>query len=124
MNISHSLGWQKGRMVQCAEIELELKNTGLKSQGLVLPDGLHPPRANAIQFGANVFSGPFRSKVVVYSHLSTIVVAVRAVPCDTTVWGVAYVTFQAMCDAFGIDGNSVFSFDRQTGKFTLSLPCL
>lgn len=124
MSISHSLGWHKGRIVQCGEIEIELKSTGTKHRGLILPERLDPLLANAIQFGANIFTTAFRSKVAVYSHLSIVVVAVRAVPCDTTVWGMAYVTFQAICDAFRIDGNSVFSFDRQTGKFTLSLPCL
>jgi len=124
MNGNFNLSWHKGQVAQYAEIELEITSTETEIYGVIMPDYTTPLFANAIQFGVNIFATTHRHKIPDLDKLSIVVLNLRAIPCDTNVWSLAYATFQSMCNAFNINGNHIFYFNQESGKFTLSLPSL
>lgn len=124
MNVSKKLLWQQGAVAQYAEIDLFVASSGGEGISVAIPDHVAPPWAEAIRFAVALFGESYAWQQPAVAQMAVRVRSIKAVPGDTTVFSLAYVTFQALCSAWNIDGEGVFAFNRSTGSYSFSLPTL
>ena len=124
MNVSKKLLWQQGAVAQYAEIEVFVAPSDGEGIDISIPDHVLPPWTEAIRFGMALFVASYAWQQPAIAQMAVRVESLKTVPCDTTLFSLAYVTFQALCSAWNIDGESVFAFNRSSGSYSFNLPTL
>lgn len=124
MSVSKKLLWQQGFVAQYAEIDLAVNPSDGVGRGVVIPDHILPHWSNAINFAVALFAETYAWQLPVVAEMTVRVQSIRAVPGDTTLCALAYVTFQALCSAWNVDGEQVFSFNQSSGSYSFNLPTL
>jgi len=122
MNVSKKLLWQQGLVAQYAEINLDVEHSDDSEINTIVPDHIQPHWSNAIRFGVALFAESYTWQQPAVARMTVRIQAIKAVPGDTSVCSLAYVTFQALCSAWNIDGEKVFAFDRSSGNYSFSRP--
>ncbi len=122
MKASKQLHWQHGAVALYAEIHLDVESSQGERQELTIAQPVPPQYSGAIQFAVNLFVETYGWQDSALANLDVTVLSIKGVPGDTTLCAIAYVTFQAICDAFNRDGELSFSFNRGSGTFSINLP--
>jgi hypothetical protein len=112
MNVSKKFRWQQGAVAQYAEIDLFVVPSDGNGISIAIPDHVLPPWTEAIRFAVTLFSESYVWQQPKVAQMAVRVKSIKAVPGDTTLFSLAYVTFQALCSAWNIDGERVFAFNR------------
>lgn len=114
---SKKLAWQQGAFAQHAEIELVVEPREVEGISVIILEDVSPHWSNAIRFGVTLFAEHFAHGSPAVAQMGVRVESLKTMPCDTTPIALAYVTFQALCSAWGMDGEEVFVFNRPTGSY-------
>jgi hypothetical protein len=120
MKHSKRLAWQHGTTGIFAEVVLEVEHIPGQQYHVATNECIDLRWMNAIHFGAACFVESFSCFRREVGECAISVHSVRAVPGDTTVCSLAYVTFHSLCAAFNLDGGDRFLFDTMTGAFRLN----
>ena len=124
MNVSKKLLWQQGAVAQYAEIDLFVAPSDGEGISIAIPDHVLPPWKEAIRFGVALFAERYAWQQPAVAQMAVRVESLKAVPGDTSLFSLAYVTFQALCSAWNIDGEGMFAFNRSSGSYSFNLPTL
>jgi hypothetical protein len=124
MNVSKKLVWQQGAVAQYAEIDLFVASSDGEGISIAIPNHILPQWSDAIRFGVTLFSESYAWQQPAVARMAVRVQSLKAVPCDTTLFSLAYVTFQALCSAWNIDGEGMFAFNRSSGSYSFNLQTL
>ena len=116
MIVSKKLLWQQGAVAQYAEVGLVI--TASDTNVIVIPDHIRPHWSVAIRFGVGLFVEQFAWQQPTIAQMAVHVQSLKAVPGDTTLLALAYVTFHAICSAWNVDAEQMFVFDRSSGSFS------
>ncbi len=120
-NVSKKLLWQQGVVAQYAEIDLDVAMLESESINIILPDHLLSHWSDAIRFAVSLFSESFAWQQPAITQMTVRILSIKAVPGDTTLFSLAYVTFHALCTAWNVDGEQIFAFDQSSGNYLFKI---
>lgn len=124
MRAFRQFAWQKGDFGIYAAIDLSVvMSTRSTGYSVCCKVNMDTDLSDAIRFGVGLFCSAYAFDYPDVANIDVTIESADLVPCDSTPCVVSYVTFHAICEAFSIEGESVFSFDESTGRFIVGTNC-
>ncbi len=114
------LTWQKYSHVKYAEVVVDVELILDHGCKIDIPQDTNPSWSRGIKYGFMVFQEAAQGFPVMNDNMCVQVEKVHGHPVDTTIMCMAYATFHAIEDAMKLDVANAFTFDENTGKFSIA----